>query len=90
MTILDASLTFVFTLEAVMKILADGFIMCGSKSYIRSPWNILDFLVVLFSVIFIFSKTLIDSVSVVDKEKPKCHKDSQTFEGTPSTKSDLP
>ena len=71
MTILDASLTFIFTLEAIMKILANGFLMCGSNSYIRSPWNLLDLLVVLFSVIFLFLNR-IDSFSVTDKEEFKC------------------
>lgn len=40
----------IFVLEAILKIIAFGFYFCGSKSYIRNYWNILDFFVVLLTV----------------------------------------
>jgi Ion transport protein len=47
---IDYSLTFLFVLEAVTKIIAFGFINCGSKSYMKNPWNILDLSVILITV----------------------------------------
>lgn len=37
---------FIFILECIIKILAFGFI-CGERAYLRSAWNIFDFLIVL-------------------------------------------
>jgi hypothetical protein len=37
--------TLLFTLEAVLKIAAMGFI--GQHSYLRNPWNVIDFTVVV-------------------------------------------
>ena len=48
--IVDYVLTFLFTFEAIIKIIAFGFYNCGSKSYILNSWNILDFLVILITV----------------------------------------
>lgn len=47
-----AGLTFsvIFTIEALLKIIAMGFVM-SKKSYLRSPWNILDFVIVLAGVV---------------------------------------
>ena len=36
----------IFTVEMVVKILADGFIL-HKGSYLRNPWNIMDFIVVV-------------------------------------------
>ena len=44
--ILDDVFTGLYTLEAVLKIVARGFVL-HKHSYIRDPWNILDFFVVL-------------------------------------------
>jgi len=38
-----------FTLEMVLKWIAMGFAWNGSHSYIRDPWNVLDFVVVILS-----------------------------------------
>lgn len=51
LTILDYVTTSLFSLEAAIKILLFGFIFNGSKSYIRLPWNALDFFVIVVSVI---------------------------------------
>ena len=48
-------MTGLFISEMVTKIFAYGFAFCGKDSYIKSPWNILDFLIVAsatISVIF--------------------------------------
>lgn len=38
--------TYVFTIEAIMKIIAYGFII-HKNSYLRDGWNIIDFIVVM-------------------------------------------
>jgi voltage-dependent calcium channel L type alpha-1S len=45
----DSELSFliIFTIEAILKILAYGFVL-DRNTYIRDPWNILDFIVVFF------------------------------------------
>ena len=43
---IDLFMTVVFTFEAVVKIIAFGFAFAGKNSYIREPWNILDFVIV--------------------------------------------
>ena len=48
--VLDIILTIIFSLEAAFKIVAFGFVFNGKDSYIRNYWNIMDFIVVLFSV----------------------------------------
>ena len=53
---LDFFFTFVFLVEAIIKIIALGFLFNNlrnkeAKPYIRVPWNILDFIVVTASVI---------------------------------------
>lgn len=48
-------MTAVFTLELVLKVCTFGFLFNGKDSYIRNPWNIMDFLIVLFSLISAFS-----------------------------------
>lgn len=47
---LDLALTGIFVIEAMMKIVAFGFVACGSTSYARSIWNQLDFFIVCVSV----------------------------------------
>lgn len=47
----DLSLTGIFAMEALIKIIAFGYIACGSTSYIRNPWNILDFFVVVVTIV---------------------------------------
>lgn len=48
---IDVSTTSIFMLEMVMKITAKGFALCGEKSYIRQPWNILDCMTVIVSIL---------------------------------------
>ena len=51
---LDVIITFLFLLEAIIKILAFGFLYNGDEEvqpYIRNYWNMLDFVVVMASLI---------------------------------------
>ena len=62
---LDFFFTLLFIVEATLKIIALGFFfnrMPELNSYIMNPWNILDFIVVICSIInFIFSFSQGDS-----------------------------
>ena len=57
MTIIDYILTAIFSVEATLKLVAFGFAFCGSTSYIRNSWNILDFFVVIITLISYFVQT---------------------------------
>jgi hypothetical protein len=46
MAVLDFSFIVIFTMECVLKIIVQGFYFCPD-AYIKDPWNILDFVVVL-------------------------------------------
>lgn len=46
---IDIVITSIFTLEAIIKLIAHGVIV-GEKAYFRNNWNILDCLIVLISV----------------------------------------
>jgi hypothetical protein len=52
---IDLVSTVIFIVEAIIKIICYGFYFCGPNSYLRSTWNRLDFIVVIFSVISITS-----------------------------------
>lgn len=52
--IFDFVMTIIFTIEIVIKVIANGFIACGRKSYIRNPENILDFVIVVFCLALLF------------------------------------
>jgi len=43
-------ISIIFVFECVIKIIAQGFYF-GKKTYLRDPWNILDFIIVMFSII---------------------------------------
>ena len=47
---IDVVMTIIFSIEALMKIIAMGFIFNGENSYLADGWNILDFFIVLSSV----------------------------------------
>lgn len=46
----DQGFTVVYATEAILKIIAFGFIF-HKRSYLRDPWNVLDFLVVIIGII---------------------------------------
>ena len=47
---IDVIISVIFTVEALLKITAYGFLFNGPKSYFRVFWNWLDFIIVIFSV----------------------------------------
>ena len=47
---LDIIMTVIFTCEAIMKIIALGFLFNKDTCYLRNTWNILDFSIVLFAI----------------------------------------
>jgi hypothetical protein len=51
MIAVDEILIFVFTSEAFLKIVSVGFLINGKRSYLRDYWNVLDFIVVITSIV---------------------------------------
>ena len=51
-----------YTIEMILKILGLGFLFSGKESYLRDPWNILDFTIVMSAYLTIFSKIYTESV----------------------------
>lgn len=47
---LDYILTVLFTLECSVNIILFGFFCNGKKAYARDPWNIMDLIIVFFSL----------------------------------------
>ena len=47
----DIVLTTIFTIESLLKIFVFGMLFNGPKSYLRSAWNIMDFVIVVFAII---------------------------------------
>lgn len=50
---MDIIITSIFTLEVFIKLIARGLLINGEMSYLRSAWNVLDFIIVIFSIISI-------------------------------------
>lgn len=59
---IDISTTSLFGLEAIMKILTYGFVKNGPPSYLRNPWNILDFTIIILSILAL--SPLSDSLTI--------------------------
>ena len=53
---IDMGFLIIYTVEMILKVIALGFIM-EKNSYLRDPWNILDFIVVFFGWISYFVKS---------------------------------
>jgi hypothetical protein len=49
--VIDSVMVALFLTEALLKIVVLGFIFNGETSYLRSGWNIIDFLVVAVSIV---------------------------------------
>ena len=48
--------SLIFTIEAIIKIFALGFLN-GHNTYLKNPWNVLDFIIVIFGVLeFVFEQ----------------------------------
>lgn len=61
----DVVATSLFTVELVLKVIVMGFLLNGSESYIRNPWNIMDFIIVAFSLVSISFRDAGSKVSVI-------------------------
>jgi hypothetical protein len=54
--ILDVIVTLVFFIEAIVKIIALGFVetsLKGMRAYLKNGWNIIDFLVLITTVFYL-------------------------------------
>lgn len=47
----DIVTTILFTIESLVKIISFGLVINNDSSYLRNPWNLMDFLIVVFSII---------------------------------------
>ena len=48
---MDIFITSIFALECTIKIIVYGFVINGPSSYMRAVWNVLDFLIVIISIL---------------------------------------
>lgn len=48
--IFDKITTFLFILECVVKVITYGYACNGKNSYMNSSWNVMDFIIVFFSI----------------------------------------
>ncbi len=48
---IDIGTTVFFLLEFLIKVITFGFLMNGRTSYLRNPWNLLDFVIISLSII---------------------------------------
>ena len=64
---IDYVTTVIFVIEFLFKSISLGFLFCGEGAYLRSFSNIVDFLIVIFSVIGSFSQggSKLDKVKVL-------------------------
>ena len=62
---IDIGMTAVFSLEALLKIITSGFLLNGKKSYLRNSWNILDFTIVIMSIVSLSIDANISFVKVL-------------------------
>jgi hypothetical protein len=52
-------ISWIFIIECVVKVIVHGFYW-GNKTYIKDPWNVLDFIIVIFSVLTMILVEIID------------------------------
>lgn len=50
LALVDLVANGIFILEAVLKVIAQGFCCNYRGSYLRNPWNVFDFLIVVFAI----------------------------------------
>ena len=61
---LDYVVTGLFTVEAILKTIVLGFAFNGRGSYIRSPWNVLDFSIVIICLTVIFVERFVGAINL--------------------------
>ena len=57
---IDYCMTIIFTAEAVLKIIAAGFLFAGKNSYLRDGGNVLDFVIVVAALTGVLAGDSID------------------------------
>ena len=62
---IDCVVTALFTFELIFKVIVLGFLLNGKESYIRNPWNIMDFIIVAISLISITFRDAGSKLSVL-------------------------
>jgi Ion transport protein len=77
--IVDYTVTAIFSIEALMKIIANGFLLSGSRSYIRDSTNILDFLLIIVTVSFLNTHLLIIDSILHRLEQPEFNQITQAI-----------
>jgi len=65
LTKIDYVFTGIFCFEATLKIISFGFIMNGNHSYLSNSWNILDFIIVVLSLVSLFVDAKLSIVKVL-------------------------
>lgn len=66
LNIVDIVITSFFICESLMKIIVFGLLFNGEESYLRVSWNIMDFIIIIFSLIsIIFSSFNIEFIKVI-------------------------
>ena len=53
----DYVLSGIFVIEVLLKVIGYGFIFCGSKSYLKNYWNVLDLVVISITISSYFTTT---------------------------------
>ena len=60
----DNGFSVVFIIEAILKIITSGFVI-GKDTYLRDPWNLMDFIIVLAAIFdFIMNSLHLDSAAL--------------------------
>ena len=49
--IFDYITTIIFCVEVIIKVIAVGFLCNGKQSYLKNSWNVMDFVIVLISLV---------------------------------------
>jgi hypothetical protein len=57
---IDKVMSGIFLIELLIKVVVYGFVINGPDSYLLNPWNIMDFIIVFFSLISIIFSGEVD------------------------------
>ena len=57
---IDLVMTMIFTLELCLKVVTKGFYWASKEAYIRDPWNILDFTIVMCALLDLVLRDKVD------------------------------
>ena len=65
MIIIDYILSAIFTLEVIIKIIADGLLQTGNRSYLRSSTNCFDLLIVFITLVSYSAGSNLNAIKVL-------------------------